>query len=150
MGSAVAPSDIYAYFPLVNPALFPALWVLLLAAGILFMGWFFVYEVSVSSSRRSLSREVALASVSSLLLGSGSLFLLLWSGVWVWIVHLLLPTTNAVTNNNSLIIIIIIIIVMIHTAINHSILKTNKEMIVFSFLSSIHSSLFHCRYYSAI
>lgn len=41
------------------------------------------YEVTVSKSRRSLVKEVALAGLASMLLGFGVLFLLLWAGVWV-------------------------------------------------------------------
>jgi hypothetical protein len=52
-------------------------------AGIAFMGWFFVYETTVTKSKRSLFKELFLATVASGLLGFGGLFLLLWAGVWV-------------------------------------------------------------------
>lgn len=47
------------------------------------MGWFFVYETTVTKARRSLFKELFLATVASVLLGFGGLFLLLWAGVWV-------------------------------------------------------------------
>jgi len=81
--ASVLPSVTIPFYPAVNPAFFAFLWITLCAAGLFFMGWFFVYEVSVSRRERSLSREVPLAVTSSFLLGLGTLFLLLWSGLWV-------------------------------------------------------------------
>jgi hypothetical protein len=41
------------------------------------------YEVTVQKSKRSLAWELSLAVLASILLGFGTLFLLLWAGVWV-------------------------------------------------------------------
>jgi hypothetical protein len=43
-GSLVPPTSVTAFSPLVAPALFPFLWIVLLAAGIAAMGAFFVYD----------------------------------------------------------------------------------------------------------
>jgi len=83
-GSSVSiPKDTVPYFPAINPAFFPTLWIILVSLGIFFMGWFFVYEVSVHKNKRSIMKEASLSITSSVLLGFGVLFLMLWSGVWV-------------------------------------------------------------------
>ncbi len=46
-------------------------------------GSFFLYEVTKTKSNRSLRSEVMLALISSILLGLGTLFTLLWVGVYV-------------------------------------------------------------------
>jgi len=76
-------SSTTAFSPLVAPALFPFLWVVLLAAGIAAMGAFFVYELSVTKAKRDITKELTLAVSSSFLLGFGVLYLMLWAGVWV-------------------------------------------------------------------
>ncbi|XP_065187617.1 transmembrane protein 258-like [Sycon ciliatum] len=67
----------------INPTLFPQLTVLLLGIGLFFMAWFFVYEVTSTSKTRDLSKELLVSFVASIFLGFGSLFLLLWVGIYV-------------------------------------------------------------------
>jgi len=78
------PSQVVPYFAPINPALFSSLWIMLLVAGLFFTGSFFVYETSVAkNAKRNAKREIFLAVVSSLFLGFGFVFLMLWSGVWL-------------------------------------------------------------------
>ncbi|PNH06329.1 Protein NEF1 [Tetrabaena socialis] len=63
--------------------LYPALATVLLAAGLTSTGSFFLYEVTKTKSNRALRSELLLALLSSVLLGLGTLFLLLWTGVFV-------------------------------------------------------------------
>ena len=88
------------------PTLFPHLSIGLLSLGLFFSAWFFVYEVSssernhvttrarlstyflktkVTSTKltRELTKELVLASVASVFMGFGTLFLLLWTGIYV-------------------------------------------------------------------
>ncbi|KAK6108726.1 hypothetical protein QQG55_33150 [Brugia pahangi] len=67
----------------VNPSLYPQLAVLLLAIGLFFMAWFFVYEVTSSKFTRVLIKELLISSVAALFLGFGSVFLMLWTGIYV-------------------------------------------------------------------
>ncbi|VDO22797.1 Uncharacterized protein BM_BM6900 [Brugia malayi] len=67
----------------VNPSLYPQLAVLLLAIGLFFMAWFFVYEVTSSKFTRVLMKELLISSVAALFLGFGSVFLMLWTGIYV-------------------------------------------------------------------
>mmetsp|Transcript_8032 Transcript_8032/g.11385 ORF Transcript_8032/g.11385 Transcript_8032/m.11385 type:complete len:88 (-) Transcript_8032:206-469(-) len=69
--------------PVVNPALFFLYWSTLVTLGIGAMGYFFIYIVSTPVKSRDLKREMILALLSSICLGYGCLFLLLWAGVWV-------------------------------------------------------------------
>ena len=82
-GTLVSPAAVHAYVAPVPSSLFLGLWIALLALGIAATGWFFVYEVSVSSRRRSLLKEAAIAGTASTLIGFGVIFLMLWAGVWV-------------------------------------------------------------------
>ena len=82
-GTLILPSAVHSYVAPVPSTLFLTLWIGLLAAGIAATGWFFVYEVSVSSRRRSIFKESAIAVSASSLLGFGVIFLMLWAGVWV-------------------------------------------------------------------
>jgi hypothetical protein len=77
------PVNLTQYVPPVDPAHFVYLWLILIAAGAFAMAWFFVYEITVSRHKRSMAKELALATVSSLLLGGGGVFLFLWSGLYV-------------------------------------------------------------------
>ncbi|CAM6028008.1 unnamed protein product [Sphagnum balticum] len=63
--------------------LYPFLAVLLLIVGLVLTAAFFIYEATTSKFSRSLSREFATGGVASLFLGFGTLFLLLWTGVYV-------------------------------------------------------------------
>lgn len=63
--------------------MYPVLASTLLTGGLCMTGSFFLYEVTKTKSNRSLRSEVALALLSAVLLGLGTLFLLLWTGVYV-------------------------------------------------------------------
>ncbi|GAQ84044.1 hypothetical protein KFL_001740030 [Klebsormidium nitens] len=67
----------------VDPVLYPLLAVVLITLGLLFTASFFIYEVTSSKFSRNIVRELATGGVASVLLGFGSLFLLLWTGVYV-------------------------------------------------------------------
>ena len=82
-GSLVLPAAVHSYSAPVPASLFLTLWIALLALGIAATGWFFVYEVSVSSRRRSIVKETAIAGTASTLIGFGVILLMLWAGVWV-------------------------------------------------------------------
>ena len=82
-GSLLAPLSSHPYLPPVPPHLFLGLWIGLLALGIAFTGWFFVYQVSVSGASRSVLKELTLSGLASALVGFGVIFLMLWAGVWV-------------------------------------------------------------------
>ena len=82
-GTLLPPAVLHAYVAPVPPTLFLTLWIALLAAGIAATGWFFVYQVSVASRRRSVVKEAAIAATASTLIGFGVIFLMLWAGVWV-------------------------------------------------------------------
>ncbi|KAL1247119.1 hypothetical protein QQF64_022495 [Cirrhinus molitorella] len=62
----------------VNPAVFPHLTVVLLAIGMFFTAWFFVYEVTSTKYTRDLYKELLISLVASLFMGFGVLFLLLF------------------------------------------------------------------------
>ena len=82
-GTLLPPAAVHAYVAPVPSSLFLSLWIGLLVLGIAATGWFFVYEVSVSSRRRSIVKESAIAGTASSLIGFGVIFLMLWAGVWV-------------------------------------------------------------------
>ncbi|CAN0278876.1 unnamed protein product [Lampetra planeri] len=67
----------------VNPAVFPHLTVVLLAIGVFFTAWFFVYEVTSTKYTRDIYKELLISLVASLFMGFGVLFLLLWVGIYV-------------------------------------------------------------------
>ncbi|CDW57766.1 UPF0197 and Serinc domain containing protein [Trichuris trichiura] len=67
----------------INPVVYPALSVTLLLIGLFFTAWFFVYEVTGNKFTRNLLKEMILALVASAFVGVGSLFLLLWVGIYV-------------------------------------------------------------------
>ena len=64
----------------IPPALYGYLSVMLLMAGIAVTGAFFGYAVGPN---KSLFLDIPLASLASVLLGSGTLFLFLWAGIYV-------------------------------------------------------------------
>jgi tellurite resistance protein TehA-like permease len=80
-------AEFVPYHTSINPALYPTLATLFLVVGLLFVAYFFVYEItsSAESSRRkrNLTKEISIAFPASLFLGFGSLFLLLWTNVYV-------------------------------------------------------------------
>ena len=96
----VASQDTLArYVSPTNPAVFPHLTLVLLGIGLFFTAWFFVYEVAknlnlvlsqllysqVTSTKftRELTKELIISGVASLFMGFGTLFLLLWVGIYV-------------------------------------------------------------------
>ena len=71
-------------FPVTSPVsedLYPALATVLLVGGLCMTGSFFLYEVT--RTQRDLRQEILLAFIAASLLGLGTLFLLLWTGVYV-------------------------------------------------------------------
>lgn len=73
-------------YPVGSPipvALYPILATTLLLLGLLFTGSFFLYEVSKTRHSKELRSEVLLGMTASAFLGTGTLFLLLWTGVYV-------------------------------------------------------------------
>ncbi|XP_024388280.1 uncharacterized protein [Physcomitrium patens] len=67
----------------VSESLYPLLAVLLLTIGLLLTASFFIYEVTSTKLSRSLVHEFATGGLASVFLGFGTLFLLLWTGVYV-------------------------------------------------------------------
>lgn len=88
----------------VNPSYYPHLTISLVGLGLFFMAWFFVYEVSVglpaggdvwrpltvprvqvtsTKYTRNLLKELLVSSLAAVFLGFGSVFLLLWVGIYV-------------------------------------------------------------------
>merc|ERR1712013_557796 len=53
------------------------------ADGLFFTAWFFVYEVTSTKFTRELTKELVISGVASLFMGFGTLFLLLWVGIYV-------------------------------------------------------------------
>jgi len=71
------------YVSPINPAVFPHLTLVLLGIGLFFTAWFFVYEVTSTKFTRELTKELVISGVASLFMGFGTLFLLLWVGIYV-------------------------------------------------------------------
>ncbi|KAL6743752.1 hypothetical protein Aduo_016759 [Ancylostoma duodenale] len=67
----------------VNPAHFPQLTISLCGLGLFFMAWFLVYEVTSNKYTRNIAKELLIAIIAAFFLGFGSLFLLLWVGIYV-------------------------------------------------------------------
>jgi len=80
-------SLVQPYYSPISVSLYPHFSILLLGVGVFFLSWFFVYEVTTGSEalkrRRNPYKELLLALVASVFLGFGTLFLLLWTGVYV-------------------------------------------------------------------
>uniref|UniRef100_A0A8C3P8Y9 Dolichyl-diphosphooligosaccharide-protein glycosyltransferase subunit TMEM258 n=1 Tax=Chrysemys picta bellii TaxID=8478 RepID=A0A8C3P8Y9_CHRPI len=81
--SAMELEAMSRYTSPVNPAVFPHLTVVLLAIGMFFTAWFFVYEVTSTKYTRDIYKELLISLVASLFMGFGVLFLLLWVGIYV-------------------------------------------------------------------
>jgi hypothetical protein len=64
-------------------SLYPALATALLTTGVCFTATFFLYEVTTTRYSRKLQQEAVLGGTASVCLGLGTLFLLLWVGVFV-------------------------------------------------------------------
>ncbi|XP_057537480.1 uncharacterized protein LOC130815137 [Amaranthus tricolor] len=72
--------------PITSPvpqSLYPTLAFMLLVFGLIFTASFFIYETTSSRKNRSLAKELVTGAIASVLLGFGSLFLLLSTGVYV-------------------------------------------------------------------
>ncbi|XP_058520402.1 transmembrane protein 258-like [Ochotona princeps] len=67
----------------VNPAIFLHLTVVLLAIGMFFTAWFFVYEGTSTKDTRDIYKEPLISLVAALIMGFRVLFLLLWVGIYV-------------------------------------------------------------------
>ncbi|KAA3673224.1 uncharacterized protein DEA37_0012376 [Paragonimus westermani] len=67
----------------VNPAAYPTLAVTLLTIGTFFVAWFCAYELTANKYSRVLRKEMMLAGTSSIFMGLGAFFLLLWVGIYV-------------------------------------------------------------------
>ncbi|XP_040479657.1 transmembrane protein 258-like [Ursus americanus] len=61
----------------VNPAVIPRLTMVLLAIGMFFTPWFFIYEVTSTKYTRDIYEELLISLVALLLMDFGVLFLLL-------------------------------------------------------------------------
>ncbi|XP_057804833.1 LOW QUALITY PROTEIN: uncharacterized protein LOC131020164 [Salvia miltiorrhiza] len=64
-------------------AWYPTLSILLLAFGLVITASFFIYEATSSRKNRNLAKELTTGAIASIFLGFRSLFLLLFSGVYV-------------------------------------------------------------------
>ncbi|EMS49445.1 hypothetical protein TRIUR3_24651 [Triticum urartu] len=62
---------------------YPTLAVVMVSVGLMLTASFFIYEATTSRRNRSLAKEIVTASIASVFLGFGSLFVLLASGVYV-------------------------------------------------------------------
>ena len=71
------------YVSPINPGVFPHMCLVLLGIGLFFTAWFFVYEVTSTKFTRELKKELMISSVASVFMGFGTLFLLLWVGIYV-------------------------------------------------------------------
>lgn len=83
---SLSKMDTEKVYPLSTPVpveLYPLLATVLLAIGLACTGSFFLYEVSKTRHSKQLSQELALGLGASVFLGLGTLFLLLWTGVYV-------------------------------------------------------------------
>uniref|UniRef100_A0A8C6QTX4 Dolichyl-diphosphooligosaccharide-protein glycosyltransferase subunit TMEM258 n=1 Tax=Nannospalax galili TaxID=1026970 RepID=A0A8C6QTX4_NANGA len=65
----------------VNPAVFLCLTVVLLAIGMFFTAWFFVYEVTSTKYTHDIYKELLISFMAPLFMGFGVLFLLVWIGI---------------------------------------------------------------------
>ena len=63
--------------------MYPRLATLLLTAGAVSTASFFLYQVTTTRYSRKISQEMVLGGAASVTLGLGTLFLLLWCGVYV-------------------------------------------------------------------
>ncbi|XP_007456572.1 PREDICTED: transmembrane protein 258-like [Lipotes vexillifer] len=66
----------------VNLAVFPHLTVGLLAIGMFFTAWFFIYEVTSTKYTWDIYKELLISLVASFFMGFGVLFLLRWVSIY--------------------------------------------------------------------
>ncbi|XP_040827919.1 transmembrane protein 258-like [Ochotona curzoniae] len=67
----------------VNPAIFLHLTVVLLAIGMFFTAWFFIYEVTSTKYTWDIYKDLLTSLVVGLFMGFRVLFLLLWVGIYM-------------------------------------------------------------------
>uniref|UniRef100_A0A914GNX8 Dolichyl-diphosphooligosaccharide-protein glycosyltransferase subunit TMEM258 n=1 Tax=Globodera rostochiensis TaxID=31243 RepID=A0A914GNX8_GLORO len=80
---AVDISKMVPFSPPVSQALFPHLTIVLLAIGLVFTAWFFVHAVTSTMKTRNLFKELFIGTLASSFLGFGTVFLMLWVGIYV-------------------------------------------------------------------
>ncbi|KAK0412788.1 hypothetical protein QR680_006411 [Steinernema hermaphroditum] len=71
------------YNPPVGEASFPGCAGFFLVLGLLFMAYFLVVEVTSSKKDRNIVKEFLLAAIAAGLLGFGTVFMMLWVGIYV-------------------------------------------------------------------
>jgi len=76
-------SKMQDYSSPVTSALYPQLAVSLTAIGLILAVWFFIFEVSSAKKSRNYFKEFVFALASALSLGFGTVFLMLWVGIYV-------------------------------------------------------------------
>ncbi|OQV26039.1 hypothetical protein BV898_00169 [Hypsibius exemplaris] len=67
----------------VDASIIPLMSYLLLGAGLFFMAYFFVYEVTSTKTSRELKKELLVAFLAAVFLGVGTIFTLLFVGIYV-------------------------------------------------------------------
>jgi len=77
-----ASLNLAAYVPPIARTQYARITVISLGIGLLLMAWFFIYETTTKKKNRSLTQEVLMGIVSSVFMGVGTLFLLLWLGIF--------------------------------------------------------------------
>ncbi|CAJ0582705.1 unnamed protein product, partial [Mesorhabditis spiculigera] len=76
-------SKMERYYGPVSHANLGPLTVSLCGMGLFFMALFFVHEVTSTKYTRKITSELFFATMASIFLGFGTLFLLLWVGIYV-------------------------------------------------------------------
>lgn len=76
-------SQMERYEGKVPSALYPQLTIALLGVGLLFTFWFFIKEVTGGKAERSLFVELFAALLAAVFMGFGSVFLMLWVGIYI-------------------------------------------------------------------
>jgi len=71
------------YLSPINPATYPHLALVLLLIGLFFTAWFFVYEVTSTKYTRLIMKEMMISIAASTFMGLGTLFMILWVGIYV-------------------------------------------------------------------
>ena len=71
------------YLSPINPATYPHLALILLLIGLFFTAWFFVYEVTSTKYTRAIMKELMISFAASAFMGLGTLFMILWVGIYV-------------------------------------------------------------------
>merc|ERR1711893_383185 len=75
--------DMSRYVSPVNPNVYPHLALVLMCIGLFFTAWFFVYEVTSTKFTREIMKEVLISIIASIFMGMGTLYLMLWVGIYV-------------------------------------------------------------------